>query len=293
MTLERLTPGQFEKFRKLVYAHSGIHIEPRKVTMLSNRIRRRVKACGCDSFDSYYRLLNSPEGASELGGFLNAVTTNETFFFRTGKQFEWIKSHWITEQINRYRNGERSNHLRVLSAACSDGAEAYSIAICIAENAYRLRDWTLEIVGTDISDAALQKARAAVFESKSLEHVSERQRRRFFESIDDGQRWRVSDSIRSNVRFQNHNLMTSFARFGKFDCIFLRNVLIYFDQQARRQAVRHVIDALAPRGYVFTGPSEGVYGLLDSLEKVTPLIHRKGSRGPGQAPGEARSGGPA
>ncbi len=291
MTPERLTPGQFEKFRQLVYAHSGIHIEPRKVSMLSNRIRRRVKACGCDSFDSYYRLLTSPHGTSELGGFLSAVTTNETFFFRTGKQFEWIKSHWIAEQIDRYRNGQRSNHLRILSAGCSDGAEAYSIAICVEENAYRLRDWTLEVLGTDISDDALQKARAAIFEPQSLEHVSERQRRRFFDPIEDGKRWRVSDSIRSNVSFQNHNLMNSFARFGKFDCIFLRNVLIYFDQQAKRQALRHVINALSPQGHLVTGPSEGVYGLLDSLEKVSPLIYRKGSRESTRAPDGTRSGG--
>ena len=293
MTPERLNPQQFELFRAFIYRRSGIHIATGKVTMLSNRIRSRVNACGMNDFDAYYRFLTSPAGASELSGFLDAVTTNETFFFRTEKQFEWFKSRWIAEQSDLHRKGKRSKRLRILSAACSTGAEAYSLAICLAENSYRLHGWDLRVVGTDISEAALETARRATYKSKLLEKVSGWQRKKFFQRTDDPDAWQVRDPVRELVEFQNQNLMEPMSGETKFDCIFLRNVLIYFDRQSKLASIDHLRKALAPGGYIVTGPSEGVYGMMNGLERVEPLIYRKainGSTSTEQRPKEVSDG---
>ena len=143
MELERLNPQQFERFRDFIYKESGIRIDEKKVTLLSNRIRRRLKAGEFDNFDVYYRYLTSPDGAGELDGFLDAITTNETFFFRTEKHFQWLRTDFLRELIGQHREGKRPPVIRIWSAGCANGAEPYSIAICMNENRYRLGDWSL------------------------------------------------------------------------------------------------------------------------------------------------------
>lgn len=274
MALERLRPQQFDQFCKFIYETSGIRVDKNKVTLLSNRIRRRVDACQLDGFDAYYKLLTSPAGAGELGGFLDAITTNETSFFRTQKHFDWLTDVWLSEQISLHRAGQREAKLRIWSAGCANGAEPYTMAICLAENMQRLRDWSLEIVGTDISAEMLADASAGSFRSREIEAVSDRQRRRFFQHDPDDDRWQVRQSIKDLVEFKRHNLMRAMPG-PQFDCIFIRNVLIYFDNQSKQTVIANLRRALAVGGHLVVGPSEGVYGMLDDMEKVSPLIYRK------------------
>lgn len=274
MALERLNSQQFDQFRDLIYENSGIRMDKNKVSLLSNRIRRRVNAGGFDDFDAYYRFLTSPEGTGEIDGFLDAVTTNETYFFRTEKQFDWFKKDWLGEQISQQRAGQRKAELRIWSAGCADGAEPYTIAICLAENSYRLRDWSLKIVGTDISNEMLDIARAGTFKPRSLEAITERQRRRFFQSQSESDRWQVRPSIKQLVEFKHHNLMEPVSE-RQFDCIFIRNVLIYFDAQSKRTVINNLRKALVVGGYLVVGPSEGVYELLHDMRRVSPLIYQK------------------
>ena len=131
--LQRLSSLQFERFRDFIYAQSGIRIDEKKVSLLSNRVRRRLKAGNFDNFDVYYQFLTSPAGTGELEGFLDAVTTNETFFFRTEKHFEWFRTDFLSELIAQQRTDNRPASLRVWSAGCANGAEPYSIAVCLAE----------------------------------------------------------------------------------------------------------------------------------------------------------------
>ena len=119
MELERLTPQQFDKFRKFIYRKSGIRIDENKVTLLSNRIRRRLKVGPFEDFDVYYRYLTTPAGAAELEGFLDAITTHETFFFRTEKHFQWLKESFLAEVIAQHRSGNRPPALRIWSAGCA------------------------------------------------------------------------------------------------------------------------------------------------------------------------------
>ena len=146
LVLERLNPRQFGKFRDFIYEHSGIRIDEKKVTLLSNRIRRRLRAGDFADFDAYYRFLTSPAGVAELEEFLDAITTHETFFFRTQKQFDWLKQELLGELVAEQLAGKRPPALRMWSAGCATGAEPYSMAICLAENMFacgggRSRSW--------------------------------------------------------------------------------------------------------------------------------------------------------
>jgi len=272
--LQRLNSQQFNQFRDFIYENSGIHIDKNKVTLLSNRIRRRVSAGGFEDFDAYYRFLTSADGADELAGFLDAITTNETFFFRTSKQFDWLKTDWLSEQVAQHRAGKRDARLRIWSAGCANGAEPYSIAICLAENRYRLRDWSLEVVGTDISQQMLHEARAGIFRPRAVEAVTAQQRRRFFQHQTEDDLWQVRPTIKQMVEFKQHNLMQRIP--GEvFDCIFIRNVLIYFDQESKQTVVKNLLNALAVGGYLVVGPSEGIYEILQGLERISPLVYKK------------------
>ena len=274
MELERLKPHLFDQFREFIYAHSGIRIDEKKVTLLSNRIRRRLKVGDFASFHDYYRFLTSPDGTGELEGFLDAITTNETFFFRTEKQFDWLREVLITELVAQHRAGQRAASLRIWSAGCANGAEPFSIAICLAENLYRLSGWSLKIIGTDISEQMLRAARIGTFTPRAIKAVSESQRRRYFQYQADNDSWQVRSSIAKLVDFRKHNLMQPWDA-AACDCIFIRNVLIYFDRDSKQVALKHLINALAPGGYLVVGPSEGVYDMLNELERISPLVFQK------------------
>jgi chemotaxis protein methyltransferase CheR len=271
--IEQLNPREFEQFRGFIYDKSGIKIGDRKVSLLSNRIRRRLQACGFANFNTYYHYLTSPQATDELQHFLDAITTNETFFFRTAAHFQWLKSTLMPEVVAAQRRGERPASLRFWSAACASGAEPFSIAICLAENKFRLRDWSIEILGTDISEQELDKARSAVFASRAVDSLSHDQRGRFFRPADEGA-WQVRPKIREAVEFTRHNLMQP-MKCQPFDCIFLCNVLIYFDEISKHTVISNITDALRSGGYLVVGPSEGIYNMLKPLQKISPLVYQK------------------
>ena len=277
MSLDRLTAKQFDLFREFIYQNSGIRVDERKVTLLSNRIRSRLRVGNFAGFDDYYRFLVSTDGKHEVSGFLDAVTTNETFFFRGSKQFDWLKDEWLSDQIALHRAGKRAPSLRMLSAGCANGAEAYSIAICLAESAFRLRDWSLGVWGIDISEEMLRFAREGQYRSRVMDGVSEQQRKRFFQYHRETELWELRPSIKHSVTFEQHNLMKPLTH-GNFDLIFIRNVLIYFDRESKQTVVNHLIRQLSPGGHLVVGPSEGIYEWLGDLIRVSPLVYRKPDR---------------
>jgi chemotaxis protein methyltransferase CheR len=272
LELQKLNKQQFDRFCDFIYRTSGIRIAENKQTLLSNRIRRRLQD-GQD-FDAYYRFLTSPQGGGEIASFIDAITTNETFFFRTGSHFEWIETGLLPEVIAAQRLGRRPRSLRFWSAGCATGAEPYSIAICLLENRHRLRDWSLEILGTDISDEALNVARAGRYRPRAVEAVTERQLRRYFEAPTEDDTRAVRAEVREMVRFERHNLLSP-IKAEPFDCVLIRNVLIYFDRDSKERVVANLIDAIAPGGYLVVGPSEGVYDMLEPLERHATFLYRK------------------
>jgi len=270
----QLSPAEFEQFRKFIFQISGIHVQENKVMLLSNRIRRRVKATGVADFQAYLALLRSPAGHDELDGFLNAVTTNETSFFRTEKHFEWLRTTFVDELRERVRLGTHAPSVRIWSAACSSGEEPYSMAMCLAENRLKLADWKIEIHGTDISEDSLSKARAGVYGTSVAEEVPEKLQTRYFNHKPGDDAWEVKPALKAWVSVSRHNLMEPNPR-REYDCIFIRNVLIYFSRESKQVVIDHLVRSLAAGGYLVVGPSEGIFDMLGMLEKRSTFLYQK------------------
>ena len=271
--VSKLTPEQFSLFQQFIYRQTGIQMQEGKITLLSNRIRRRLRALQIECFDDYYKLLTAKKLPGELEHFIDAVTTNETFFFRTGGHFEWFAGPFLDDLVARAASGRHDRSVRVWSAACSSGEEAYSLAICLLENRPRLLDWRLSIVGTDISETVLTQARAAKYRQRSLEQVSPERLQRHFSKAGP-EEWGVKPAVASLCSFQRHNLLERISQ-PPFDCVFIRNVLIYFDRGSKEAAVRHLIDSLAPGGYLVVGPSDGIYDMLGGLQRRANFLYQK------------------
>lgn len=270
----QLTPAEFEQFRTLIFQLSGIRVPDNKVMLLSNRIRRRVKATGLADFYAYLELVRSPSGHKELDGFLNAVTTNETSFFRTEKHFDWLRTEFIDDIRGRLRNADRSRNVRIWSAACSSGEEPYSIAMCLTENRSKLPDCKFEIHATDISEDSLAKARAGVYGSHVADEVPEKLQARYFDHAAGSAEWKVKASLKECVTVTRHNLMEP-NRQKDYDCIFIRNVLIYFSRESKKVVIDNLVRSLAPDGYLVVGPSEGIFDMLGMLQKRSTFLYQK------------------
>lgn len=279
--IKTLTPEQFALFERLIYRQTGIRMQAGKITLLSNRIRRRLRHHGLHSFEEYYTLLTAGSLKGELDQFIDAVTTNETFFFRTGGHFDWFAGPFLDEMAGRVIAREHPRSLKLWSAACSSGEEAYTLAICLAEARGKLAGWQLRILGTDISDSSLEKAKAATYEGRTLENVSPERLAKHFQQS--GESWTLKASVKKPCEFRSHNLLKPLGE-TDFDAVFVRNVMIYFDRDSKRVAVGHLIDALAPGGYLVVGPADGIYELLGGLERKSSFLYRKplsASRGSG------------
>ena len=156
-TLVQVTDAQLADYAKLVYQRTGISLSPKKKMLLSNRLRRRLKATGIDSFSIYFKHLQElPGDDPEWDAFLQEITTHETYLFRDMSHWEWLCRTYLPEVAEAARKGSRQKNLRIWSAACSTGDEVYTIAACIADKLPGFADWKIDILGTDIGVGALE-----------------------------------------------------------------------------------------------------------------------------------------
>ncbi len=274
MTPTSLTEEEFDRFIALIYKTSGIRIPNTKRVLVSNRIRRRLLATGLDSFSKYYLFLVSSQGAREMPQFLDEITTNETYFFRDVHQYDWFSATFLPEIVQKARLGKRPRRLRIWSAAASNGSELYSLAIRILEKKAILQGWTFYLLGTDLSPTVLNEARAGVFDARSLRLVSPEIRRRYFDECPEGKTGTIKPEIRAMATWKAHNLIRPGSE-DAFDCILLKNVLIYFDAGSKAVVAGHVMKALAPDGYLVLGPTEVMGSLLGDLAKRQTWLYQK------------------
>jgi chemotaxis protein methyltransferase CheR len=269
-----LTDGEYQKYCELIYRVAGIRIADNKRVMVSNRVRRRLRATGISSFAEYYAFLTSPAGPGEMPLFLDAITTNETYFLRDTQNYEWLGDTFLPEILQQAALRKRPKTLRIWSAACSTGEEPYSIALQVLAKKPLLAGWRITILGTDLSGAVLDAARAGSYDARAIRLIEPAQRKTFFDEAPVAERWTVKPEVKALVTWKQHNLLSSLKE-DPFDCIFLKNVLIYFDTESKQSVVKNVIDSLAKGGYLVIGPTEGIYSMLDSLTKLKPWLYQR------------------
>jgi chemotaxis protein methyltransferase CheR len=273
---DELSPELFGRFVELIYRRSGIRIPPTKRVLIANRVRRRLVETKIDRFADYYTYLLSPNGRAELPRFLDEITTNETYFYRDKGQYDWLGGEFLPELARQAALHRHPRRLRVWSAACSTGEELYSVALQVTAQRTGLAGWSVSLVGTDLSHKALEVARAGRYDERALRLVPPADRLRFFDADPDPAvpRWTVKPEHRKLAQWKRHNLLEPLSE-PAFDCIFLKNVLIYFDAESKRTVVGHLLARLSPGGYLVIGPTEGVHHLLDGLSRLKPWLYRR------------------
>ncbi|HET9642880.1 MAG TPA: protein-glutamate O-methyltransferase CheR [Burkholderiaceae bacterium] len=262
-----LSDSEFGSFQDFIYQAAGIHMSSAKKTLVAGRLSKRLKAREVQSFSAYYELLQRGDDAGEVQTAVDLLTTNETYFFRELKHFELLR-RLATEAAA----GRRP--LKVWSAASSSGEEAYSMAMVLAD-AMPALPW--HVIGTDISDRMLQRARAGHYAMNRARQVpSDYLRRYCLKGV--GEQvgtLLVERTLRQRVQFLKVNLNEALPALGPFDVIFLRNVLIYFNGETKRQVVMRVASLLRPGGTLCIGHSESVSDFDTGLRQVAPSIYRR------------------
>jgi len=259
--IKDLGDAAFENIRTLIQAETGIHLRDSKRILVSNRLRSRLRALGLGSYDEYYELLTRPgKGRDEMYNFIDAISTNETYFYRGENQFDALRLD-ILPGLFKSR-GE----VRIWSAACSTGEEPYSVLIA-ADASARAHVWngTVKVIATDISTSALAVAQEGVYDQRALRALPQGYLKTYLNRTDDG-RYKVSETVRSRVRFERHNLLKDRAPDGPMDIILCRNALMYFTRETQEQIVKRCIEpALRDDGYLFIGSSESFVGMKTSF----------------------------
>lgn len=269
-----MNPDSFTFIAALVKSRSGLVLTPDKGYMLETRLGPLLKRDGFASLDALAARLRDPRAASLAEAVTEALTTNESSFFRDGKPFEHLRK--VLPTLARARPA--GSTLRIWSAACSTGQEAYSIAMLLEE--VSLEGRRSEIIGTDIAEGVVQRARDGYFSQFEVQRgLPARLLVKHFRQ-EEG-RWRVSPELRGMVRFERGNLLGELRGFGRFDVIFCRNVLIYFDAPTKSRVLNALAAQLLPDGVLYLGGAETVLGLTDRLVPVP------GERGAYERPREA------
>jgi chemotaxis protein methyltransferase CheR len=268
-----LVAEEFQLFQALVLRESGIHLGAKNRAMLVSRLWKRLRALELNSFASYYRRVKADP--QEMVLMLDCICTNETHFFREPAAFECLRKRVFPEWIADADAGKRGKTLRVWSAACSTGEEAYSLAMTLLTYFPPSAGWSVEVLGTDLSTKVLARASAGIWPAEKISGVPIEYQRRFLLKGFGPEKGKIKavDVLRQVVRFQRLNLTREpFAVTGPFDLIFCRNVLIYFEWETKIKVVDSLGKYLSPTGYLFLGHAESVHGVVDKLQFVMPKV---------------------
>jgi chemotaxis protein methyltransferase CheR len=280
----RMTEEEFRLLRDLIHEHCGIFFREDTRFLLERRLGPRLDALGLAGYSAYHRYLRfDPSHQAELQKAIDLVTTNETYFYREPLQLDALARE-ILPQLAELHQADRT--LRILSAGCSTGEEAYTVAVLAKES--RLFDgWNVEILGCDISNRCIEHARAGVYGEHAFRNVEAETMRRWFH-LREG-KWAIDHAIRRMVRFSRENLLDArpLAAVSRLDVLICRNVLIYFDTPVRKRVLATFHEKLRDGGWLLLGHSESLVNLTADFEIVhlkTDLVYRKPPRGAGEVP---------
>jgi len=262
-----LTKDDLEFVARLVHDDAGIVIDASKGYLVQDRLDAVARRAGLESVASLVRELRGPRGSRLHDTVVDALTTNETLFFRDESPFTTLERTVLPWLAERRADSRR---LSVWCAAASTGQEPYSVAMCLRDTLRSVETWRLSILATDISPTALERARAARYTSFDIGRgLPEDKKRRWF--VPDGRDWTLRQEIRSLVEFRRFNLLYADQQPGPFDLIFVRNVLIYFDVETKSRILRAMTRALAPDGLLVLGAGESILKLGVDLVRAANL----------------------
>jgi chemotaxis protein methyltransferase CheR len=272
-----MTDREFAVFRELVHRETGIALGPHKRVLLEARLTKRLRRLGLSTFSDYHAYLQTFDPAGEeRRRFVNAVTTNETAFFREPAHFAHLRSTWLPARVAAAAAGG-PRRLRAWSAACSTGEEAYSIATTLLDGVDDPQRWDLRILASDIDTDVLERAAAGTYAAEAVSRVPGATLRRFFlrgVGPQDGF-VRVRPDVRALVTFRQMNLHDdAWPIRTSFDLIFCRNVLMYFDRPTQARLVSRLAGLLVPDGLLVLGHAENLLGLVTDLQRVTSTVYR-------------------
>lgn len=256
---------EYRAFREYLEKTCGILLGDNKQYLVSSRMRKVIQECKLGTIGELLSEVKRSNNHSLKEKIVEAMTTNETSWFRDAQPFNVLKSHVLPELLKK-----NLRRLRIWSAACSSGQEPYSIAMTL--NEYNMsHPGTLpkevEIIATDISPAMIKQSSEGIYDEMNIVRgMSDERRHRYFKKVSDG--WRVNDSIREKVKFRQINLLQSYALLGRFDIVFCRNVLIYFSRELKSDIVNRMADTLNPDSFYFLGGSESMSKVSEKFEMM-------------------------
>lgn len=270
--MQKITPEEIKIISQYIYNISGISIDDHKAYLLETRLNALLEEEGCSSYGELYKKAMVDAGKSLERKIIDAVTTNETLFFRDTSPFEMFRYKILPDLIDKRAaksSGIMPLSIRIWSAACSTGQEVYSIAIVLKELLPDLTKYNIKLLGTDISDKVIVQASYGQYNKFEIERGLDKGKlQKYFNP--NGNYWKIKDEIRAMAMFKKLNLMLPFNGLGKFDVIFCRNVAIYFDLMDRKKLFEKIADVLEPDGYLIIGATESLTGVCSRFE---PLRH--------------------
>ncbi|MEY4414985.1 MAG: hypothetical protein RIQ53_2278 [Pseudomonadota bacterium] len=271
-----ITPADFEKFRDFFYRKTGIYFDDSKRYFVDKRLVERIEATGAEDFRSWFIALRFEAKGEELQQLVNAMTVNETYFFRESYQFDCMVNDMLNEVAKRKKPGGR---IKIWSIPSSTGEEPYSIAIYLLERWALINDYEVEILSSDIDTSVLASAHRGVYSARSVGQLPKDYLTKYFRRLNDNE-FAISRDLVAAVEFSRVNLSdpADTRRFRDIDLIFCRNLLIYFDDLSRRVAAENMFDAMSPGGFICLGHSESmsrISSLFDVRRFRDAMVYQK------------------
>lgn len=262
-----LSDKEFRDIRDWLKGQTGIHLADIKKSMVVGRLQKRLRALQISSFTVYLKLILQADQSSERQTAVNLLTTNETYFFREEKHFQFLEQQVLPAVQSR-------DNFKVWSAAASTGEEAYSIALTLAQLWGVQSSW--QVMGTDINTSVLQRAQKALYPLDAKDRIPLQMLKAFcLKGVGKETGWlKISDEVSSHVSFVQANLFTLQLRLPMFEVIFLRNVLIYFELEDKKKIIQNIVRQLKPGGWLLVGHSESIHGYHDDLKQHRPSCYQ-------------------
>lgn len=273
----QITDQEFRDISELILSETGISLGGHKRSLIISRLGKRLRHLGLRTFTQYYHYLTTEDHEqTELRETINCVTTNKTDFFREAYHFDFLREHLLQPKREQARRGG-ARRLRIWSAACSTGEEPYSIAMTIAEEFASLEDWDIKILASDIDTNVLRQGEAGIYDERNLSLPADHLKHRYFLRGTGSQAGRVQikPGLRRLVSFRRINFVEpQWPIKTRFDAIFCRNVIIYFNRETQRRLFERLTQYLKPDAYLFVGHSENLYQMSDLVAPIGHTVYR-------------------